>query len=311
MPTFTKIDFHFIAVSRSLSSTLFRTTCENNNFELLAPVLEGWKGSKNHNVPQYSIKIQILFCGSYDPKWVPDRSFESYTQFWWSGRNEKNHEVAKDTLLYRLYKPPDFGSHPLKKFMIFEFYIPISNYRIYLVYLVQAFLWFSLYCYAWTIAVFTTNSSIETGQQSDKKKSQKISQTVKRCRMHPPAMPPNFKKNRSLLHEIHVLEILTPRYANTCFVKVGPFDCIGSHMCNTTLQLHNMGFRSGYIQWCCYQCHNIIVHSTEYVKNFLHHQIFYMAWKILYSTKIFFLFFRQTIFFSTWLFILLFPLRKS
>ncbi len=41
VPTFTKIDFRFVAVSRRLSSTLFPTICENNNFGLLAPVLEG------------------------------------------------------------------------------------------------------------------------------------------------------------------------------------------------------------------------------------------------------------------------------
>ncbi len=63
-----------------------------------------------------------------------------------------------------------------------------------------------------------------------KKKSQKISQTVKRCRMHPPAMPPNFKKNGSLLHEVHVFEVCTPRYAKTHFVKVGTYRCVGSQM---------------------------------------------------------------------------------
>ncbi len=70
----------------------------------------------------------------------------------------------------------------------------------------------------------------ETGQQSDKKKSQKISHTVKRCRMHPPAMPPNFKKNGSLLHKIRVFEVSMPHNARTCFVKVGTFCCIGSHI---------------------------------------------------------------------------------
>ncbi len=110
VPTFTKIYFRFIAVSRRLSSTLFHTICENN-FGVLA--------------------------------------------------------------------------------------IPSSNYRIFLVYSVLAFLWFSLDCFAWTIAVFTVNPSIETGQLSDKKKkSQKISQTVKRCRVHPPAMTLNLKKKQ-------------------------------------------------------------------------------------------------------------------
>ncbi len=61
------------------------------------------------------------------------------------------------------------GATRSKTFLVFEFYIPISNYRIYSVYSVLAFLWFSLYCCAWTIAVFTTNPSIETGQQSNKK----------------------------------------------------------------------------------------------------------------------------------------------
>ncbi len=65
------------------------------------------------------------------------------------------------------------------------------------------------------VAVFTMNSSIETGQQSDKKKSLKVSQTVKPCRMHPPAMPLNFKKNRSLLHEMRVFEVSMLRYATT------------------------------------------------------------------------------------------------
>ncbi len=124
-------------------------------------------------------------------------------------------------------------SHSLKQFLVFEVCIPISNYRIYLVYSVLAFLWFSLYYYAWTVAVFVTNPSIETGQQSDTKKSQKISQTVKRCRMHPPAMPPNFKKNGSLLHEMRMFEVPMPRYAKTCFVKVGTFCCTGSQMCPT------------------------------------------------------------------------------
>ncbi len=90
VPTFTKIDFCFIAVSRRLSSTLFHTICENNNFGLLTSVLEGWKWGKNHNVLQNSIKNSIFFCGSYDTKWVPGRSFKSYTQFWWCGGNEKN-----------------------------------------------------------------------------------------------------------------------------------------------------------------------------------------------------------------------------
>ncbi len=137
--------------------------------------------------------------------------------------NKKNEEVAQDTLSCQLYKSTDFGSHPLKKFLGFEFYIPIFNYRIYLVYLVLVFLWFSLYCCAWTIAVFTTNPSIETGQQSGKKKSQ----TVKRCRMLPPAMLPNFKKNGSLLQEICVFEVSMPHYVNIRFVKVGTFCCVG------------------------------------------------------------------------------------
>ncbi len=107
--------------------------------------------------------------------------------------------------------------------MVFEFCIPISNYRIYLVYSVLAFLWFSLYYYAWTIAVFTTNPSIETGQQSDFKKLQKISKIVKQCRMHPPAMPPNFKKNWSRLHEIRVFEVSMLCYAKTCLWRLAPF----------------------------------------------------------------------------------------
>ncbi len=61
VPTFTKIDFHFIAVSMRLSSTLFRTICENNNFGLLASVLKGWKWGKNYNVPQNSIKNPNIF----------------------------------------------------------------------------------------------------------------------------------------------------------------------------------------------------------------------------------------------------------
>ncbi len=130
VPTFTKINFRFLAVLRKLSSTLSHRICENNNFGLLASVLEGWKRGKNHNMAQNSIKNPNTFCGLYDHRWVPDQSFKSYTQFWWSegGGNEKNQEVAQDTLSYRLYEPPDFGSHPPpKKFLIFEFYIPISN----------------------------------------------------------------------------------------------------------------------------------------------------------------------------------------
>ncbi len=61
VPTFTKINFHFIAVSSRLSSTFFATICENNNFGLLASVLEGWKRGKNHIVPQNSIKNSKFF----------------------------------------------------------------------------------------------------------------------------------------------------------------------------------------------------------------------------------------------------------
>ncbi len=48
--------------------------------------------------------------------------------------------------------------------------------------------------------------------------------------MHPPAMPPNFKKNGSLLQKIHVFEISMLRYGKTHFVKVGTFCCIRSQM---------------------------------------------------------------------------------
>ncbi len=61
VPTFTKINFRFIVVSRRLSGILFRTIYENNNFGLLASVLEGWKRGKNCHVPQNSIKIQNFF----------------------------------------------------------------------------------------------------------------------------------------------------------------------------------------------------------------------------------------------------------
>ncbi len=57
----TKINVRFIAVWRRLSSILFHTICENNNFGLLASVLEGWKWGKNHNVPQNNIKNPIFF----------------------------------------------------------------------------------------------------------------------------------------------------------------------------------------------------------------------------------------------------------
>ncbi len=45
---------------------------------------------------------------------------------------------------------------------------------------------------------------LKQGNSLIKKKSQKKPQPVKQCRMHPPAMPPNFKKNGSLLHKIHL-----------------------------------------------------------------------------------------------------------
>ncbi len=48
--------------------------------------------------------------------------------------------------------------------------------------------------------------------------------------MHPPAMPPNFKKNGAFFHEIRVFEVSVQRYAKNCFVKVGTFCCVGSHM---------------------------------------------------------------------------------
>ncbi len=48
--------------------------------------------------------------------------------------------------------------------------------------------------------------------------------------MHPPAMPPNFKKNGPLLHEIRVFEVSMPLYAKTHFVKVDTFCCVESQM---------------------------------------------------------------------------------
>ncbi len=63
MPIFTKIDFHFIAVSRRLSSIHFCTIYENDNLGLLASVLDGWKQGKNHNRPQNNIQNPNFFLG--------------------------------------------------------------------------------------------------------------------------------------------------------------------------------------------------------------------------------------------------------
>ncbi len=56
--------------------------------------------------------------------------------------------------------------------------------------------------------------------------------TDQRCRIHQPAMPPNFKKNGSLLHEIRMFEVSMPRYPKTRFVKFGTFCYIGSQISN-------------------------------------------------------------------------------
>ncbi len=160
-PTFTKIDFHFIAVSWRLSSTLFNTISENNNFGLLASVLEGWKRGKNHNVPQNSIKNSV-FCGSYNPKWVPDRSFKSYTRLEYGEWEEpvgcSGHAVLPTLLT---------GATPSKNFWFLNFTFP------------SAIIEFTWYIRFWHFCGFpyiamrglllfcTTNPSIETGQQSD------------------------------------------------------------------------------------------------------------------------------------------------
>ncbi len=48
--------------------------------------------------------------------------------------------------------------------------------------------------------------------------------------MYPPAMPPNFKKNGSFLHEICVFEVSMLRHTKTHIVKVGTFCCVGLQM---------------------------------------------------------------------------------
>ncbi len=81
--------------------------------------------------------------------------------------------------------PADFtnlltsGVTPSKNFWFLNFTFP-SPIVIEITWYIRfwRFYTFSLYCYGWTIAVFTTNPSVETGQQSDKKKSKKKSRRL-------------------------------------------------------------------------------------------------------------------------------------
>ncbi len=133
------------------------------------PGFGGFNRGKNNNVPQNNIKNPIFFVAHVTPNECLTEVSSHILNFDGVGEWEEPGGGPGHSILPTL--PTSWLREPtLQKIFGFEFYIPISNNIIYLVYSVLAFLWFFLYCYAWTIAVFTTNPSIETGQQSDKKK---------------------------------------------------------------------------------------------------------------------------------------------
>ncbi len=169
-------------------------------------VENGVKITMYHKIAQ---KIQIFFVAHMTPNECLTEVSSHILNFGRVGGMRRTRRLP------RRHYPADFTNLRLREppfqkffwFLNFTFPFPIREFTWYIRFghfcsfpniAMHGLLLFS----QWTLQMKQGNSLI--------KKTHKISQTVKQCRLHPPAMPPNFKKNGSLLHKIPGFEVSMP-----------------------------------------------------------------------------------------------------